>query len=289
MKINEIAAEIHRLMCEDSRFGYSQGERWGANSETWTIDGKDYSIKVGDYDCSSSCIAAWNAALQHTPYARVLAGTTYTGNMRKRFVNSGLFEWKPISFLAHTGDLYLNEDNHVAMCQTQTPDVLSEFCISETSGIYGDRGDQTGREAYVHDYYDYPWDGILHYNGKADFYGWQKDAKGWWWKEASGSWPANEWRYIKDAWYFFNPDGYMATGWISYNGNWFYLRDDGEMVRNRWQKISGKWYYFEDDGRMLSDCFRYINGRWYAFRKNGEMVENSSQIEISADGDITML
>lgn len=73
-----------------------------------------------------------------------------------------------MSFLAKPGDLYLNEANHVAMCQTQTPDVLSEFSWGD-NGAYGNRrGDQSGNEASVHGYYDYPWDGILHYNGKAD-------------------------------------------------------------------------------------------------------------------------
>lgn len=168
MKVNEIAAYIHKKMCNDERFGYSWDERWGNKPEVWTIDGKKYTVYVGDYDCSSSCIAAWDAALEHTPYKGVLKSASYTGNMKDVFVNSGLFTWKPMSFLAATGDLYLNESNHVAMCQTQEPDVLSEFSWGD-NGAYGNkRGDQSGQESSVHGYYDYPWDGILHYNGKAD-------------------------------------------------------------------------------------------------------------------------
>ena len=168
MRVNEIAAYIHRRMCEDERFGYSWGERWGAYTETWRIDGKDYTISVGDYDCSSSCITAWRVALQHTAYAHALDDATYTGNMRSVFVNSGLCEWKPMSFIAAPGDLYLNESSHVAMCQTQEPDILSEFSINENGEVYGgQRGDQTGWESHLTDYYDW-WDGILHYNGKAD-------------------------------------------------------------------------------------------------------------------------
>lgn len=168
MKVNEVAAYIHKRMCNDERFGYSWEERWGNKPEVWTIDGKKYTVYVGDYDCSSSCIAAWDAALQHTKYAGVLKSASYTGNMKDVFTGSGLFTWKPISFLAATGDLYLNEANHVAMCQTQTPDVLSEFSWGD-NGAYGNkRGDQSGQESSVHGYYDYPWDGILHYNGKAD-------------------------------------------------------------------------------------------------------------------------
>lgn len=166
MRVNEIAAAIHKRMCEDSRFGYSWEERYGAFPETWVIDGKPYEIKVGDYDCSSSCITAWQLALSHTEHAGALEGATYTGNMRSVFVGSGLFEWKSMDFLAEPGDLYLNEANHVAMCQTQYPDILSEFSSNEYGGCYGgERGDQTGWESHVAGYYDYPWDGILHYIG----------------------------------------------------------------------------------------------------------------------------
>ena len=168
MKCNEIAAAIHKRMCEDPRFGYSWEERWGHTPEKWTIGGGKYRVNVGDYDCSSSTITAWRKALTGTKYAHALDDATYTGNMREVFVGSGLFEWKPMSFLAAPGDLYLNEENHVAMCQTQTPDILSEFSWGD-NGAYGNkRGDQSGNEASVHAYYDYPWDGILHYNGKAD-------------------------------------------------------------------------------------------------------------------------
>jgi len=169
MRVSEIAAYIHRRMCEDNRFGYSWEERYGAFPETWVIDGRPYEISVGDYDCSSSTITAWQKALEGTPYEGALEGATYTGNMRDVFVGSGLFEWHDMSFLAEPGDLYLNEVNHVAMCQTQYPDVLSEFSGNEYGGAYGgQRGDQTGWESHICDYYDYPWNGILHYNGKAD-------------------------------------------------------------------------------------------------------------------------
>lgn len=78
MRLNEIAAEVHRRMCEDDRFGYSWEERYGAIWETWTIDGKDYRIRVGDYDCSSSTITAWAVALQHTPWEGALDGAITT-------------------------------------------------------------------------------------------------------------------------------------------------------------------------------------------------------------------
>ena len=167
MNPNEVAAAIHERMCEDSRFGYSWEERWGNSKETWTVGGSKYGIAVGDYDCASSAITAWKLALSNTGYAGKLDSATYTGNMRQVFVGSGAFEWKPMSFDACPGDLYLNEANHVAMCQQNDSeaDVLSEFSISENGTTKGKRGDQTGWESHLCDYYDYPWDGILHYKG----------------------------------------------------------------------------------------------------------------------------
>ena len=56
-------------------------------------------------------------------------------------------------------------ENDVAMCQTQYPDVLSEFSWGD-NGAYGNvRGDQSGCEASVHGYYEYPWWGIIHFVG----------------------------------------------------------------------------------------------------------------------------
>ncbi len=168
IKRGQVAADIHKRMVQDERLGYSWEERWGAKSEKWTVDGVSFEMPVGDYDCSSSTIQAWRKALTGTKYAHALDDATYTGNMRSVFVGSGLFEWKPISYIAHPGDLYLNEANHVAMCQQQVPDELSEFSWGDV-GAYGNkRGDQSGYESRVNPYYEYPWDGILHYNGKAD-------------------------------------------------------------------------------------------------------------------------
>lgn len=160
---NTLAADIHKRMCDDQRFGYSWAERYGATPETWTVDGKVVRINVGDYDCSSSTITAWKLALKAFGYGDILSGATYTGNMRSVFTRTGLFQWRTDLANAQRGDLYLNEANHVAMCQGGGR--LSEFSSSETGGIYGRRGDQTGWESHVCGYYSYPWNGYLHYIG----------------------------------------------------------------------------------------------------------------------------
>ena len=177
-KCANVAAQIHANMCNDSGFGYSWGERYGVSWDkvTWNIDGRNYQVNRGDYDCSSSVCTAWQKALEGTAYEGALDGATYTGNMRSVFVNSGLFDvWNTYSTSAQRGDVYLNDNYHTAMCQdggidgVYGFDALSEFCINEFGGTYGgQRGDQTGGESRITDYYNYPWNCTLHYNGKAD-------------------------------------------------------------------------------------------------------------------------
>lgn len=161
-----IAASLMEHLCEHSSHGYTQGNRWGdGGTESVTVDGHTFTLATGDRDCSSAVIDVWRHAISITEYAGKLDGATYTGNMKSTFLKSGLFEWKPMSFTAQRGDIYLNEGNHTAMCTSVTPDLLAEFSISENGTIYGNVGDQTGRESRVRAYYDYPWDGILHYTG----------------------------------------------------------------------------------------------------------------------------
>ncbi len=173
----EAAAAVHRHMCEhdgDDGHGYTQGDgRWGDGSwEGVDAPGGPYSIQNGDRDCSSSVCDAWQTVLAKTPYGGCLDGATYTGNMRSVFTESGLFDWHPMwdGYCAQTGDIYLNEIDHTAMCQSADPDELSEFSLNEFGGIVGgQQGDQTGYESRVRGYYDFPWDGILAYNHRADY------------------------------------------------------------------------------------------------------------------------
>lgn len=83
---------------------------------------------------------------------------------------------------------------------------------------------------------------------------WIQDAAGWWYQNADKSYPKDGWAKIryagKDEWYFFDPNGYMLTGWVLWNGNWYYLSTaaDGTsgIMLTGWQTIDGKRYYFSE-------------------------------------------
>lgn len=165
----DIAAQLHRNMCDHPGFGYSWAERYGGPEiVVWTVAGRNYAFNVGDYDCSSSAGTVWRKVLEGTPFEGVLDGAPSTHYMRDVYLESGLFEWWDW-WDATPGDLMLNSGSHVAIAQPYGE--LSEFSSNEYGECYGgQRGDQTGWESHVCARYNYPWDGCLHYNGGADKY-----------------------------------------------------------------------------------------------------------------------
>lgn len=166
-----VAAQIMEHLCSCPEHGYSQPGRHGTSGHcSVSTDAGTIKVTKGDRDYSSAVCEAWELALAGSPYDGLITRYNWTGGMREMFVGSGLFSWKPMSFNASRGDIYLDEENHTAMCirNDGAADLLGEFSISETGGIDGEPGDQTGRESWVHDYYSGSWDGILHYNGMAN-------------------------------------------------------------------------------------------------------------------------
>ncbi len=159
----ERSVEVMGHLVECASHGYSQASRWGdGGSEVFALsDGSSVEIATGDRDCSSGVCDACEAAKPGST-----GGATYTGNMCQCFLSTGLWAWHPAGdgYVARPGDVYLNEARHPAMCG---PDAgsLMQFSISETGGVDGAEGDQTGRESNVRAYYDYPWDGVLEYVG----------------------------------------------------------------------------------------------------------------------------
>ena len=173
-----VAATLMEHLVDDPAHGYTQGSgRWGSGGyEVIEVEGTGYSVALGDRDCSSAVISCWRLALLGTDWQGALDAATYTGNMQSVFVNSGLFTWHPMGdgYIAQRGDVYLFDDRatdrgHTAMCISAEPDMLAEFVSNEWGGIIGGQvGDQTGGESRRAAYYDFPWDGVLAYNGGAD-------------------------------------------------------------------------------------------------------------------------
>lgn len=107
---------------------------------------------------------------------------------------------------------------------------------------------------------------------------WKYNGIGWWIEDTSGWYPTGMWQKIDGTWYYFNDEGYMASGewvngyWINYDGSWTYesigswrygsggwwYGDTSGWYARGWQKIDGYWYYFGGDGWMVTN--QYVDG-----------------------------
>ncbi len=85
---------------------------------------------------------------------------------------------------------------------------------------------------------------------------WKQDTTGWWYQNADGSYPRDNW--FQDPsdgrWYFFDTNGYMMTGWIRWNGGLYYCdaqgTPSGAMVTGNYV-IDGVNYSFLESGALL--------------------------------------
>ena len=109
-----------------------------------------------DYDCSSLVATALNKA------GFPVSPNSWTGNLKKQLLDCG---FKPCNAPWKAGDVHLNEVHHV--CMSINPKQIAQASINEKGKVTGGKtGDQTGREIWIKDYYDYPWDVHLRYEVK---------------------------------------------------------------------------------------------------------------------------
>lgn len=81
---------------------------------------------------------------------------------------------------------------------------------------------------------------------------WIQDAVGWWYRNADGTYPANNWWQdpANGKWYFFDPQGYMVTGWVDWNEHRYYCDPSGAMVTGTYT-VDGITYQFDGSGAMM--------------------------------------
>ena len=137
-------------IANNNTHGYSQVNRWGE-----------------DYDCSSLVITVVESA--GIP-VKSKGGATYTGNMLSAFKRCGFTDVTKRVNLATgagliRGDILLNRTHHTEIFIGNGRNVGAHS--SETGGVTGQPGDQTGKEICTNAYYNYPWTNVLRYTEEA--------------------------------------------------------------------------------------------------------------------------
>ena len=100
---------------------------------------------------------------------------------------------------------------------------------------------------------------------------WISDARGWWYRNADGSYPANEARVIGGSTYRFGADGYMRTGWVVESGSWYYHIASGAQATG-WAQIGSSWYYLAPNTGAMATGWLRLGETWYYLDASGAMV-----------------
>lgn len=114
--------------------------------------------------------------------------------------------------------------------------------------------------------------------------GWRKDASGWHYVNANGTYQTG-WVQDKDGqWYFMDyHTGIMKTGWIKpRDGKWYFLDYHTGAMRTGWIKPrDGKWYFMDyHKGEMLNGWIKPRDGKWYYLdTSSGAMKTGNVTIE----------
>lgn len=160
----EAMCQVMEHLATHWRHGYSQPGRYGDGTSEW-VDTCIGPVRIagGDRDCTSSTETAMEAVGLPT------GGFYYTGNAY--LLGTAGWTRHAVSDGPRRGDVLWyhrsGSDGHMAVHLGGGR--LAEFYLSETGGIDGAVGDQTGWESRIANYYDPGWDG---------FWRWEIDDEG---------------------------------------------------------------------------------------------------------------
>ncbi len=80
---------------------------------------------------------------------------------------------------------------------------------------------------------------------------WQQDGEGWRLLDNKGSYCTDQWFYEGGKQYYLDSSGHMATGWTLIVDCWYYFEPDGALATDRW--IESK--YVDYSGKMLTNTY----------------------------------
>ena len=120
------------------------------------------------------------------------------------------------------------------------------------------------------------------YNRKYNPQGnWFSDDYGTYFLYGDQTYPSNSWIQFGEDWYYFLPDGYLATGWLNLGNSWYYLNEtepSGKMLTGWYQDpTTEKWYYLDNETGEMVTGWRMdeTNGNRYYLSTDGSLLINT--------------
>ena len=100
---------------------------------------------------------------------------------------------------------------------------------------------------------------------------WKQDSRGWWYRNADGSYPKDQAVTIGGTVYRFDASGYMRTGWVKDGGSWYYHADSGAQASG-WTLVGGSWYYLDPSSGAMVTGWTQVGSAWYYLNAAGDMA-----------------
>lgn len=113
----------------------------------------------------------------------------------------------------------------------------------------------------------------------------------WWWRYEDGGWPSNcfltiggaeyyfdsegyaatGWRYLSDGWHLFSGSCAHLKGWAASGSHWFYLDETSGLMKIGWVLVNHNWYYLDLSGAMQTGWL-FLDNTWYWLEPSGLMA-----------------
>lgn len=113
----------------------------------------------------------------------------------------------------------------------------------------------------------------------------------WWWRCEDGGWPSNcfltiggaeyyfdsegyaatGWRYLSDGWHLFSGSCAHLKGWAASGSHWFYLDETSGLMKTGWVLVNHNWYYLDLSGAMQTGWL-FLDNTWYWLEPSGLMA-----------------
>ena len=85
---------------------------------------------------------------------------------------------------------------------------------------------------------------------------------------------------LKLAYYYFDQDHYLKTGWLYDQSNWYYLAKTGNSgnknlggeKRSGWIQDASTWYYLDSETGIMQTGWKQLGNKWYYLRSSGAMA-----------------
>ena len=112
--------------------------------------------------------------------------------------------------------------------------------------------------------------------------GWRQVGGSWYFYRSDGSMVADQWELIDGRWYYFNKNGTAKTGWLNWNGGWYYLQPGTGFMVTGFQQINStpqgvqlaapKTYFFKSNGELNGKGWIQVGKKWFYLRDDGSIA-----------------